>query len=290
MDDTPQETITLEQWVAQFPGITRKSQDLWCAIRWEFEQQKPPMTVRQMFYRMSVAGAVPKTEQGYRKVVYALLKMRRAGAIPYGWIADSTRWMRKPQTYSGMGDALRKMHRYYRRELWADQPVYVEIWLEKDALSGVVHEVTSEFDVPLYVARGYASETFLYDAAQGIMAVGKPAYVYHFGDYDPSGQDAARDIADKLRGFGAAFTFVQAAVTQQQVTDWNLPTRPTKRQDTRAKNWRGESVELDAIPPAQLRQLVRDVIESHLDPDLLRMTRRMEAQERDVIADLAVSY
>ena len=110
-------------------GITRGMD-----VRWEFEEQQPPMTVRQMFYRMSSVGEVAKSEAGYRRVQYALLKMRRLNAIPYGWIADNTRWVRKSKSYSSMAGALTYWQKSYRRALWDNQEAYVEIWLEKDAL------------------------------------------------------------------------------------------------------------------------------------------------------------
>lgn len=268
--------------------LQTKSRALWRAILQEFEQQNPPVTVRQMFYLCSVAGHVSKDEAGYRKVAYALLAMRRAGAIPYGWIADNTRWMRKGESFGDLSAALNSMHKYYRRDLWASQRDRVEIWLEKDALSSSVFEVTDEYDVPLYVTRGYSSETFLFSAAEAMQAENKPTYIYHFGDYDPSGKDAARHIAETLARFGAEFTFTEAAVTAEQVHSLRLPTRPTKRQDTRARAWQGGSVELDAIPPAELRRMVRTCIEQHIDAKALAFSRELEAQERATIEDLSI--
>ncbi|MEO8391503.1 MAG: hypothetical protein ABI700_00785 [Chloroflexota bacterium] len=282
-------SVTLDQWVADFTGIQPKTADLWKAIRWEFEQQgRQPMTVRQMFYRMSSASEVEKTENGYRRVQRCLLEMRRAGAIPYDWIADNTRWQRKPKTYGSLIAAADFWARNYRRALWEEQPIYVEIWIEKDALAGVFYDVTEEYDVPLYVTRGYSSETLVQSAAENLRGIEKPTYIYHFGDFDPSGRDMARDIEQKLRGFGAHFTFTEAAVTQQQVVDMNLPTRPTKKTDTRAKHWTsGDSVELDAIEPAMLRDMVRKVIEQHIDQDTLQMTRQIETEERARVLEMA---
>lgn len=277
-----------DTWVMQFPGLKAKTRELWKAIKAEFDAQQPPMTVRQMFYRMSTAGYVDKTESGYRQVQRCLLHMRRARAIPYHYIADNTRWQRKPNTYSSLEDAARFWARNYRRALWDEQPVYVEVWIEKDALAGVFMEVTAEYDVPLYVTRGYSSETLVYSAAEVLKEVQKPIYIYHFGDYDPSGRDMVRDLREKLRGFGVRCQFIEAAVTAEQVEQMQLPTRPTKKTDTRTKNWQGgESVELDAIPPATLRQMVRSVIEQHIDPDALEFTRRIEAEELARVQDLA---
>ncbi|MCZ2095979.1 MAG: hypothetical protein LC121_06840 [Anaerolineae bacterium] len=274
------ETITLDEWADQFT-LRPKSRALWKAIRWEFEEQRPPMTVRQMFYRMSAIGQVPKTEGGYRQVQYALTAMRRQGAIPYDWLADNTRWRRKPRTYSGLAAMLRESQALYRRALWDNQLTYVEIWLEKDALAGVVYDVTERWDVPLYVTRGYPSLSYLYDAAEHLRSIDKPIFIYHFGDYDASGADAARSVRDGLRGFGAEFHFVQAAVTEWQIGALGLQTRPAKRSDPRARNWGSEAVELDAIPPDELRRMVNLTIEGHIDRDALAALEREQAAERE---------
>src|SRR5262245_36272380 len=154
-----------------------------------------PQTVRQVFYALTVAGLIHKDEIEYqRTVVRLLVEMREAGEIPFAWIADNTRWQRKPSTFVGLEAYLNNAAKSYRRDLWAAMPVYVEVWIEKDALAGVLIEETSAYDVPLMVAKGYASLSFLHSAADAIKAKGKAAHVYHFGDLDPSGVDAARDI------------------------------------------------------------------------------------------------
>lgn len=277
-------TNRLDEWIAQFPNIKKSSQPLWKAIYTEFEEQRPPMTVRQMFYRMSAKGMVDKSEAGYGQVQYALTTMRRAGAIPYDWLADNTRWVRKPRTYSGLPDALRQMQQFYRRELWANQPIHLEIWLEKDALAGVLFDVTAEYDIPLYVTRGYPSLSYLHNAAEALQGIYKPIYIYHFGDYDASGQDAARSIREGLEGFGAKFEFIQYAVTSQQIDAFNLQTRPSKKSDPRAARHGAIAVELDAIPPADLRAMVRSVIDNHIDPSALQFSRQLEAEEKSVIS------
>ena len=127
------------------------------------------MTVRQVFYQATVRGPVEKAESGYGKIQTDLTVMRRAGELPYDWLADNTRWQRKPRTFKSIEDALKETARFYRKALWDDLGVYAEIWLEKDALAGVLYPVTSNmFDVPLMVARGYASLSFLHSAAEAI--------------------------------------------------------------------------------------------------------------------------
>ena len=162
--------------------------------------------------------------------------------------------MRKPTTFTGIEACLKSTAKFYRRDLWAAMPVYVEVWCEKDALAGVLMEETEPYDVPLMVARGYSSHHASSTAPpMAIQAKGKPAYIYHFGDLDPTGVDAARDIEAKLRRYApdAEIHFERPAVTRAQVEEWDLPSRPTKLTDTRAKKFVGTSVELDAIPAAQ---------------------------------------
>jgi hypothetical protein len=253
-----------------------------------------PQTVRQVFYALTVRGVIAKQEIEYqRTVVRLLVEMREAGQIPFEWIADNTRWMRKPATFTGLESCLSNTSKFYRRDLWAAMPVYVEVWCEKDALAGVLMEETETYDVPLMVARGYASLSFLHSAAMAIEAKGKPAYIYHFGDYDPSGVDAARDIEAKLRRYapGAEIHFERPAVTREQIERWNLPTRPTKQTDTRAKKFgSATSVELDAIPARQLRALVRECIERHVDQEKLALLRVAEQSERELLTKWAATY
>jgi hypothetical protein len=202
-----------------------------------------PMTVRQVFYQAEVAGIVEKTEAGYDKVQRALVAMRRDGDMPYGWITDGTRYRQHPNTFSGIEAALEHAARTYRKSLWDGSKVYVEIWCEKDALSGVIYPITSLYDVSLMVARGYSSLSFLAASAEEITAIGKPAFIFHLGDYDPSGQDAARKVEETLRELApdAEIHFERLAVTPAQIIFWELPTRPTKATDSRSKNFGAET-------------------------------------------------
>lgn len=253
-------------------------------------RENRPMTVRQVFYQAVTCGLIDKSQAAYKGTIIRLLKeMRLDGEIPFSWIADNTRWMRKPRTYKGLADCLGNMQKYYRRNLWESQEDYVEIWLEKDALSGVLYEVTSEWQVPLMVTRGYPSLSFLASAAETIEAIGKPAFLYYFGDHDPSGVDIPRNVEDRLNEFAlcADITFECVAVTPEQIKEWSLPTRPTKRTDSRAKSFEGESVEVDAIPPEKLRQLARDCILPHLDDDELERSHVIERAERETLAEVA---
>lgn len=255
-------------------------------------EAESPVTLRGVFYRVVSAGAVDKSEAGYRAIGRQLIKLRRTDRVPYSAITDGTRMMRKPASWTDLDEMLHTAAASYRRSLWEDQDVEVIVLSEKDAITGSVYPVTAEWDVELGITRGYSSETFTHSIAETVNdndARGKTTFVYQLGDHDPSGVDAWRDFASKVRGFvpGAAVEFERIAVTPAQIALWDLPTRPTKRSDTRAGGFTGESVEVDAIPATMLRQLVRDAIEQHIDTDALRLTRLAEDSERDVLYRIA---
>jgi hypothetical protein len=248
-----------------------------------------PMTVRQVFYQATVRGIIEKSEYGYNKVQTDLTLLRRAGELPYDWLADNTRWQRKPRTFDSVAQALRDTARLYRKNLWADADAHVEVWLEKDALAGVIYPITSIYDVPLMVARGYASLSFLHEAAEYISSIDVPAHIYHLGDHDPSGINAGEKIEETLTELApyADIYFERLAVTPEQIVTWNLPSRPTKKTDTRAKNFDSEfSVELDAIEPDTLREIVQATIERHLPREQFEVLKAAEESERAIISKL----
>lgn len=249
-----------------------------------------PQTIRGCFYQLTTKGAIEKTEREYKgTVVRLLVQMRIDGIVPFDWISDNTRWQRKPRTWSSMEAALKNTARTYRRALWDEQHAYVEIWCEKDALAGVLLEETATWDVPLMVSRGFASITYLHECARAIAAQGKPAFLYYFGDRDPSGMAIDRTIERRLRQFApeAEIHFERVAVTKEQIEELNLPSRPTKKTDTRSKGFKGRSVEVDAIPAAKLRELVRTCIERHVDQRQLEITRVAERSERELLIHFA---
>jgi len=251
-------------------------------------EKMKPMTVRQCFYQAAVAEIVEKSEAGYNKVQTDLVLLRRSGLLPYDWLADNTRWQRKPRSFGSVHEALQDTARVYRKALWDYADSYVEIWLEKDALAGVVLPITYTYDTPLMVSRGYASLSFLHSAAEFIDQLDVPTFIYHFGDFDPSGVNAGEKIEETLKEMApdAEITFKRCAVTPEQIAAWNLPTRPTKTTDSRAKGFGDISVEHDAINPDTLRSLVEAVIQQHLPPEQFKVLKAAEESERTLIAGL----
>jgi hypothetical protein len=249
-----------------------------------------PVTLRGVFYRVVSVGAIDKTELGYRKIGRVLLKLRRAGIVGYDDITDGTRFLRQLSTWDRMEDMLSHAAASYRWALWSDQASYVLLFTEKDAISGTIMPVVNEWDIPLGVLRGYSSESFAWQAAGHIrwaLYRNKTVHVYQLGDHDPSGVSAWESFTERVRSFLGddqhGVYFERLAVLPWQIQEWGLPTRPTKTKDPRAGGFSGESVEVDAIPAQRLRQIVRDAIERHIDPEALRLTRIAEQSEREIL-------
>ena len=270
------------------------------AAIYSYCERHQPLTVRQLFYALTVQQLIGKSEGEYKQTVVRLAKeMRLAGELPWYWLVDNTRWMRKPVSFGSLADCVEQSARTYRRSIWQQRDEYVEVWLEKDALSGVLYDVTGEYDVPLMVTRGYPSLSYLRSAAETMVETGKPVTVYYFGDYDPSGVDISRNVEHRLEEFmgevareravGAPILrFRRVAVNDWQIEEWDLPTRPTKSGDSRAAKFGHRSVELDAIPPDDLRKLVQQQLEQHVDHRALDAARESDRLERETLATMAV--
>jgi hypothetical protein len=250
-------------------------------------EARNPMTDRQLFYQLIPHHGLPKLETEYKNAVVRICGlMREAGELPWEWITDSTRWRRKPNTHNSLMDALADTAQYYRRALWNEQSTYIEIWCEKDALAGVLYEVTGKWDVPLMVVKGFSSKAFIHTAAMEMAALDKPCFVYYFGDYDPSGLRGFNALMKSFRRYApnTEITVERVAVTEEQIRQYQLPTRPTKMGSSHAKGWTGgDSVELDALPPDVLMELVTNCIEKHVDQRQYELTRLAEESERKVL-------
>ncbi len=260
----------------------------------EVVEQFNPATVRQVFYQAVNRGLVPKSEtKGYRVVQRRLVSLRESGEIAYGDIVDGTRYVHGYRRYNDLEEFTTYAAGLYRKDYWATSDVNVEVWLEKDALKGVlIPTVVNECGLGLHVTRGFASITYLQEAAEDIEADNRPTYVYVLTDFDPSGVSIAEKVEEELteRASFSDITVKRLAVNREQIERWDLPTRPTKSTDTRASKFRRfhgtDSVELDAIPPDQLRHLVRNAIDSHMEPWRLNQFQMVEREERETLRNM----
>jgi hypothetical protein len=271
----------------------RATRALWDAIA-SVASEYEVMTVRQLYYQMEMRGYVGKTESDYDKVQRACLQMRRQGELSYDKIVDSARERRTIYQYNGMRQALEELTQTYRRNYWLDQPVHVEVWCEKDALTSIMNPVCQEYGIAFQALRGFDSESFAYESAKDIKAIGKPALIYYFGDHDPSGWWITNGLEPQLRSFGADATVLQVGVTPSQVWEMGLPTRRAKASDSRYRGFVERfgsdlCTEVDAIPPNTLQDLIRSCIVRNIDREAWFRVQREERLERETLDSLAIA-
>lgn len=277
-------------------------------------EEDHPQSIRHIFYRLTnprLPEPVAKTDRGYSQVQSRLTLMRRAGRVPYGWISDTTRRGYFTPTYGSGAEFLRRHIGAYRADLWAEAEHYVEVWCESRSIAGVIVDLCEELAVSLYPAGGFASISFAYEAADflrhEVEDTGKTANVIYIGDYDPAGVLIDRSLEAELRRHlqGADdrtelvdmmvtaalrgdfrkipqtvdFNFHRLAITPEQITAYNLPTKPRKDSDRRAPHIK-ETVEAEAMPAGILRQLLRITIEDLLPAGALAVAKAAEGSER----------
>jgi hypothetical protein len=257
------------------------------AVADEYER----MSVRQLYYQLVARGVIPKTEAAYKRVCDVSAQMRLDGSLPYHKIADGHRSRRVIYAHGGLREALENAQEMYRRNYWLDQSVHVEVWCEKDALTGVIQPTCASYGVTYVATRGFPSITLRYESAMELVGIGKPATIFYFGDHDASGQRISANLKGELRQHGADVTVKRMALNPPQVRSYRLPTRLGKTSDSRHAKFAAEfgdaSVELDALPPNILTRLVENAITSLIDRDAWMQTRRIEELERKTFESLA---
>ena len=257
-----------------------------------------PQSVRHIFYRMTnprLSVPVPKTDKGsnngYRTVQNRCVKLRRAGRLPYGWISDATRRGYFTPTYGSAAEFLSRVKELYRADLWQHSDFYCEVWCESRSIAGIIQDDCEELAVSLYPAGGFSSITLAHEAAQHINAQFDSAHVVilYIGDYDPAGVLIDRSIERELREHLSPdihLDFRRVGITVEQITEYDLPTKPRKEGDKRSSHIT-ETVEAEAMPAAIMRHLLRTEIEALLPPRALEVARAAEQSELEHIDRLA---
>ena len=254
------------------------------------------LTLRQIFYRLVATQVIKNTEPSYKKLGRILVEARKAKKIRYTDIEDRTRAVHGGAKMdksavdhfrNGLG-YLKNLDTYYSMPRWWAQKKRVVVFVEKEALASVFENVTNEREVDLVVCRGYPSLTLMYDVAEHIKMTDsgeESIHFLYFGDYDPSGADIERHVSEELSTtFGMVFEMGRVAITREQIEELHIPPAPAKATDPRTKDFEEREgvawqVELDAIEPEALQQLIREAIDEHFD-DTLSSDRKDELEER----------
>lgn len=284
----------------------------------EYAAQGFDLTLRQLYYQFVARDMLANSQRSYDRLGGIINDARLAGKIDWGYIVDRTRNVQEWASWESPSEAARQAASRYRRDRWEDQPYYVEVWVEKDALAGVIERPCSELMVPFFSCRGYTSQSEMWSAAQRLYAqagMGKRVKILHLGDHDPSGIDMSRDIRERLQLFmgvdyhydteianntaiwrwlDETLTVDRIALTMDQVEEHDPPPNPAKLTDSRAddyiRKYGMQSWELDALSPTELARLITDSVKAIRDEDLWEDVLQQEKKERDLMMKAAEEW
>ena len=258
----------------------------------EYPDQR--LSARQIFYQLVSRAIIENTVRSYKNTTNLLTDARYAGLVDWNVIEDHGRVPDHPSEWSSLESLVDAALRGYRLPRWEGQENYVELWIEKQALAGVLAPIASKYHVTLMVNKGYSSCSSMKDAADRMIQAAndyagdedRRIVLLYCGDHDPSGEDMVRDIGARLEEFGVRNLDVRKlALTMAQVEQFNPPPNPAKLTDSRAKGYIDKfgdsSWELDALPPRELNRIIERAILGVLDVDKMGEVKAREEQDKE---------
>ncbi len=287
--------IKYEEWRPSRASvvIVNKANEI-CA---EYAEQGYDLTLRQLYYQFVARDLLANNQRNYKNLGAIIDKARKAGLMDWKYIVDRTRNLAGYDTYADPAEFIDEMSSLYHTDVWADQAYRVEVWVEKEALAGVVSRASLSRQVDYFSCRGYVSQSELHAAAKRLEYYerqGKDPIIIHLGDHDPSGIDMTRDIEDRMRLFGANVIVKRIALNADQIERYSPPPNPTKLTDSRAdgyiEQFGYESWELDALEPATLVKLITDEIDSWCDIERLQKAVADQEEELNTLAELSCRW
>lgn len=266
-------------------------------IVYSYAQQGYDLTLRQVYYQLVARAIIPNNERSYKNIGNLINDGRLAGLIDWNSITDRTRNIRRNSQWSTPQSILESVAHQYHHDLLQGQRNYVEVWIEKDALVGVIGDTCSNNDVPYFSCRGYVSQSEMWSAAQRLInreRSGQRSVILHLGDHDPSGIDMTRDIQDRLNLFGSEVMVERIALTMSQIDQYSPPPNPAKLSDARAEGYVSlygdESWELDALEPSVINSLITDSLSQLLDYSLVQKRKEDRSRIRSELGLLPNFY
>jgi hypothetical protein len=271
-----------------FRSESKKMIDFCNRVIDEYLAQGLRLTLRQLYYQLVTKNIIKNEERSYKNLSSLVSDGRLAGQIDWDAIEDRVRVPVIPSEWRDLTSLVDSALYSYRLPRWKNQIYYVELWVEKDALAGVLRPLAHQYHIPLMVNRGYSSQSAMYEASNRF--IDQPddkstRTILYLGDFDPSGEDMVRDINDRMIifGCGAEFEIKKIALTLDQVKKYNPPPNPTKHKDPRSAGfiakYGASSWEVDAINPTELQKIVRREIVSCMDAD--EMNKVIDKEEID---------
>ena len=264
----------------------------------DYRQQGFDLTLRQLYYQMVARDIIENTQRSYKRIGDVINNARLAGLIDWDAIVDRTRFVRRNSHWDNPTSILESASYSYLEDRWADQAYRPEVWIEKDALVGVISSVCSRYDVPFFSCRGYVSQSSMRRAGERfrhIIESGKEPVVIHLADHDPSGMQMSEDNSTRLSLFSTFSVEVERiALNMDQILQYSPPPNPAKLTDSRAKSYirkyGTDSWELDALEPTAIEDLIKDTLVDLIDWDLWEATQERIDEQKKTLNAIAENY
>ena len=267
------------------------------AIMREYSAQGYDLTLRQLYYQFVARGICENKQSEYKRLGDVVSNGRLAGRLDWDLLVDRTREEKHNSHWSDPSEIIATAATSFQLDKWEGQKNYVEVWVEKEALAGVVKTATEPLDVTRFSCRGYVSQSAMWQASNRFReheAKGRKGIILHLGDHDPSGIDMTRDIAERLRMFKARVNVKRIALNMDQVEALQPVPNPTKMTDARALAYVAqfgyESWELDALEPVYLDELITSKVQSLCDLELFEERRELQEEQRKTLTVIKDNY
>lgn len=282
-----------------FRGETLRMIELANAVIDEYMQAGLKLTLRQLYYQFVARGYIDNQQSEYKRLGSIISDGRLAGLVDWSAIEDRTRNIQKNGHWSNAGEIIQAAASTFAMDRWMYQHYRPEVWIEKEALVGVVADICRDLDVTYFACRGYVSQSEMWEAGQRLKVVREVYHqspiIIHLGDHDPSGIDMTRDISERLGLFLPFSVEVnRIALNMDQVDEFGPPPNPTKLRDSRSggyvKKFGMESWELDALEPKILRSLISDTVKKYRDEDTYAMVLDIESKHRETLYDFVDNW
>lgn len=254
----------------------------------EYQNQWLRLTARQLYYQFVSRDFIANTPRSYKNLTGLLADARYAGLIDWNAIEDRGREPVVWQQYDSIRAMVERSINSFRLPRWDTQPNYVELWVEKQALAGVLEPLAAEYHATLMVNKGYSSASAMFESSQRFMDRqnnNQKPILFYLGDHDPSGEDMVRDIEDRLTEFGVdGIEVKKLALTMAQIEEFEPPPNPAKMTDSRANKYvekfGNESWEVDALPPDELAKIIRAAFDDVVDADAMDKVKQDEQKQK----------
>lgn len=264
----------------------------------DYTNQGYVLTLRQLYYQFVARDLLPNLQKSYKRLGKIVNDARVAGLIDWDFLEDRTRNLQRMPHWNDPGHVIESAASGYHIDKWEGQTYRPEVWIEKDALAGIIDGPCNQNDVPYFSVRGYNSQSEMHGAAMRLRRWrenGQTPVIIHLGDHDPSGIHMTEDIINRMYLFIGGVEVRRIALTMNQVEEYNPPPNFAKDSDARFRGYVQEfgtenSWELDALEPVVLENLVLDEINSLKDQTPWDLLVAKEEIHRELLTKVSAHW